>query len=81
DSGSTDGAPLDVPAATAPDAGPAPATAEEVGPPGEVVQAGAAREALTLDPAVFYLALVLGGVLLLGGTQLIRFFGVKVVWS
>ncbi|MCW2607856.1 MAG: hypothetical protein JWO60_2549 [Frankiales bacterium] len=86
DSGSAEtpidaGAPSDVGTPQDTGAAAAPPETADAAPPGDVVQAGAAREALTLDPALFYLVLVLGGVLLLGGASSVRLFGVKVMWS
>jgi hypothetical protein len=58
--------------------GQAPVTAPPIGQPQQAASTGSA---LGYDPAMFYLVLVLGGVLLVGGAQLVRLFGVRVLWS
>lgn len=39
------------------------------------------RGPLSSDAAYFYLVLVVGGISLVGGVQLLRLFGVKVIWA
>jgi hypothetical protein len=50
-------------------------------PPSQALVASSSRGALSGDVAYFYLVLVGGGVLLVGGVQLLRLLGVKVLWA
>ncbi|MCW2614454.1 MAG: hypothetical protein JWN08_1448 [Frankiales bacterium] len=45
------------------------------------VAASSSRGALAADTSYFYLVLVAGGALLVGGVQLLRLFGVRVLWA
>jgi hypothetical protein len=57
------------------------ATAPVAAPASRALIASSSRGPLSSDAAYFYLVLVVGGVLLVGGVQLLRLFGVKVLWT
>jgi hypothetical protein len=62
----------------APGAGSAPQLAGSGARPAASVEGS---EPLMVDPALFYLVLALAGVTLVGGVQLLRLFGVRVLWN